>query len=660
MASRTVSVVLKLNDKMSSALKKVEKVSDRTSKNVQSKATLIGKQFEKAGEKISKVGAGLTAGVTMPLVGLGTAAAAKFAEVDKTMTLVNSTMANSTEEAELLNKAMKDAAANSVYGMDEAAQAALNFARGGWNATQAANALAPAMNLAAGEGGDLETVSAGLMATMNSFGAEAEEASKYADVFANACNNSALDVNGLADSMSVAAPIFKTSGQDVEDAALAMGVMANAGTDANVAANALKTGIARLASPAKQGQAWMDKLGISAFDSSGNLKEMTDLQAELSSAFSTLTSEEKEAAAAAIFGKNQMAPWLSLIQTAPEDVQELSEKIGQTGTASKMAEDMMSGFGGSLEKIKSSVDVLMTTIGERLAPYISKAAEKIQELVDKFNNLSPEQQDMIVKIGLIAAAIGPVLMVLGKVITIVGIIIPKVSMIIGIVTKIISVLKIVIMVVSVITGLPAIAVVAIVAAVAIIIALIIKFRKQIAAFFVSIWEKIVEFAGKVKEKVTEIVESIKEKITAIKQLFADFKSAVIEKFKEIGEAIKSALMKPFEWISDKIAAFKEGIGGLVDKAKEKVSEARGGKAAGNATGSAYFTGGRTWVGENGPELVDLPGGSKIYPHTKSSNMSSAPVINLNLTIEGNVIGNEEYANMLSNKIAGNLIAAMAN
>lgn len=660
MASRTVSVVLKLNDKMSSALKKVEKVSDRTSKNVQSKATLIGKQFEKAGEKISKVGAGLTAGVTMPLVGLGTAAAAKFAEVDKTMTLVNSTMANSAEEADLLNKAMKDAAANSVYGMDEAAQAALNFARGGWNATQAANALAPAMNLAAGEGGDLETVSAGLMATMNSFGAEAEEASKYADVFANACNNSALDVNGLADSMSVAAPIFKTSGQDVEDAALAMGVMANAGTDANVAANALKTGIARLASPAKQGQAWMDKLGISAFDSSGNLKEMTDLQAELSSAFSTLTSEEKEAAAAAIFGKNQMAPWLSLIQTAPEDVQSLSEKIGQTGTASKMAEDMMSGFGGSLEKIKSSVDVLMTTIGERLAPYISKAAEKIQELVDKFNNLSPEQQDMIVKIGLIAAAIGPVLMVLGKVITIVGIIIPKVSMIIGIVTKIISVLKIVIMVVSVITGLPAIAVVAIVAAVAIIIALIIKFRKQIAAFFVSIWEKIVEFAGKVKEKVTEIVESIKEKITAIKQLFADFKSAVIEKFKEIGEAIKSALMKPFGWISDKIAAFKEGIGGLVDKAKEKVSEARGGKTAGNATGSAYFTGGRTWVGENGPELVDLPGGSKIYPHTKSSNMSSAPVINLNLTIEGNVIGNEEYANMLSNKIAGNLIAAMAN
>lgn len=642
MAARTVTTVLKLNDKMSGALKKIQKVSAKTSKDVQGKATLIGKKFEVVGDKISGIGRGLTAGVTMPLVGLGTVAVNKFAEVDKTMALVNSTMKNGTKEAELLNQAMKDAAANSTYGMDEAAQAALNFARGGWNATQAANALAPAMNLAAGEGGDLETVSAGLMATMNSFGANAEEAANYADVFANACNNSALDVNSLASSMSVAAPIFKTSGQDVQDAALAMGVMANAGTDASVAANALKTGIARLASPAKQGEAWMEKLGISAFDAQGNLKEMTDLQSELSAAFSTLTSEEKEAAAAAIFGKNQMAPWLSLIQTAPSDVQDLADKLKETGTASNMANDMMSGFGGSLEKIKSSVDVLVTTIGERLAPYISKAADKIQELLDKFNALSPQQQDMIVKIGLIAAAIGPVLMIVGKVIAVVGIIIPKITMIIGLIGKVISVLKIVIMVVGVITGLPAIAVVAITAAVVAAIVLIVKFRKQIADFFIAVFNKIVEFGGKVKAKII------------------DFKDMAVSKFKEIGEGIKQALMAPFEWITGKIDAFKEGVGSVVNKVKGAAGSVRDKVTGKNATGTSYWKGGRTWVGEHGPEVVDLPKGSKVYPHTKSANMGQAPNVNLSINIQGNVIGNEDFANMISEKVCGNLSVALAN
>ena len=642
MATRTVTTVLKLNDKMSGALKKIQKVSAKTSKDVQGKATLIGKKFEAAGDKISGIGRGLTAGVTMPLVGLGTVAVNKFAEVDKTMALVNSTMKNGTKEAELLNQAVKDAAANSTYGMDEAAQAALNFARGGWDATQAANALAPAMNLAAGEGGDLETVSAGLMATMNSFGANAEEAANYADVFANACNNSALDVNSLASSMSVAAPIFKTSGQDVQDATLAMGVMANAGTDASVAANALKTGIARLASPAKQGEAWMEKLGISAFDAQGNLKEMTDLQSELSTAFSTLTSEEKEAAAAAIFGKNQMAPWLSLIQTAPSDVQELADKLQKTGTASNMANDMMSGFGGSLEKIKSSVDVLVTTIGEKLAPYISKAADKIQELLDKFNALSPQQQDMIVKIGLIAAAIGPVLMIVGKVIAVVGIIIPKIMMLVGVIGEVISTLKIIIMCISVIAGAPAIVVVAAIAIATVILALVIKFSKQIWEGLQWVFGKIVEFGGKVKAKIIE------------------FKDTAVSKFKEIGEGIKQALVAPFEWITGKIDVFKEGVGSVVDKVKGAAGSVRDKVTGNNATGTSYWKGGRTWVGEHGPEVVDLPKGSKVYPHTKSANMRQAPNISLSINIQGNVIGNEDFANMISEKVCGNLSTALAN
>jgi len=385
------------------------------------KIDAVGKKFEEVGGKMTAVGQNLTTHVTLPLVAVGAAGAKSFAEVDKTMQLTNKTMGNTEEEAELLNKAMKEAAANSTFGMNDAATATLNFARAGLNAEQAASALAPSMNLAAGEGGNLDTVSAGLVATINGFHGSFDDAGKYADVFAAACNNSALDVDSLSNAMSVAAPIFSAAGYSVNDAALYMGVMANNGIDADKAANSLKTGLARLISPAKEGAEKMAELGISVTNADGTMKDSVTIQRELHEAFGKLSESEQIAAASAIFGKNQMAPWLALINTAPGDVDALNDSLENcAGTTEEMAQAMMSGFGGSLEKLKSSIDVLMTSIGEALAPTITKVTDAIQKLVDKFNALTPAQQETIVKIGLVVAAIGPALVVFGKLTTGIG------------------------------------------------------------------------------------------------------------------------------------------------------------------------------------------------------------------------------------------------
>lgn len=151
------------------------------------------------------------------------------------------------------------------------------------------------------------------------------------------------------------------------------------------------------------------------------MKSSIQIQKELHDAFGKLSESEQIAAASAIFGKNQMAPWLALINTAPEDVGKLDASLSScAGTTDQMAEAMMSGFGGSLEKLKSSIDVLVTSIGEALAPTIQKVAEFIQGLVDKFNALTPAQQETIVKIGLVVAALGPLLIVVGKVISSIG------------------------------------------------------------------------------------------------------------------------------------------------------------------------------------------------------------------------------------------------
>ena len=396
-------------------------------KELKSFGTVGSQQVKAVGDKLKTIGGNVTSAGTelsklsAPLIAAGTVGVMKFAEVDKTMQLTNQTMGNTAEQAELLNQAMKDAAANSTFGMNDAAGAALNFARAGLSAEEAAATLAPAMNLAAGEGGNLDTVSAGLVATLNGFHAPFKDASEYADVFAAACNNSALDIDSLSDSMSIAAPIFSTAGYSVNDAALYLGIMADKGIEANKAATSLKTGIARLVAPSETGADAMDALGFSVTDTNGKMKSAVQIQKELHDKFQKLSEAEQIAAASAIFGKNQMAPWLALINTAPEDVNKLSGSLSEcAGTTDKMAEAMMSGFGGSLEKIKSSIDVAATSLGEALAPTIQKVADKIQAAVDWFNSLSKSQKEMIAKIGLVVAVAGPALVVIGHVISGIG------------------------------------------------------------------------------------------------------------------------------------------------------------------------------------------------------------------------------------------------
>ena len=367
-------------------LRSLEEQSAKSASVLGTKMQVAGEELKKVGDNVTSVGKDLTTKLTLPLAAVGAAGVKSFAEVDKTMQLTNATMKNSEEQANLLNKAMKDAAANSTFGMTDAATATLNFARAGLSAEQAAAALAPAMNLAAGEGGNLDTVSGGLVATINGFRGSFNEAGHYADVFAAACNNSALDVDSLSSAMSVAAPVFSAAGYSIDDAALYMGIMANNGIEANKAANSLKTGLARLVDPPKDAAEELDKLNWSITDGNGQMKDATTIQAELHDAFAGLSEAEQIAAASAIFGKNQFAPWLALINTAPGDVGELDTALANcAGTTDEMSEAMMSGFGGSLEQLKSSIDVAVTSLGEALAPAIKSVTNVIQGVVDKFN-----------------------------------------------------------------------------------------------------------------------------------------------------------------------------------------------------------------------------------------------------------------------------------
>lgn len=380
-----------------------------------------GKDIEKVGKRIASLGTKMTAGITIPVVTMGTAAVQNFGNVDKTLKLVEATMGDVKWAAGDLEGALKKAAANSVFTMDEAAEATLNFARQGFDAKKSAEMLEPALSLAAGTATDLSEVTSGLGNTLKVFESQGLTASQAANIFAQAQAQANTTTSELFEAMSVGSSIFKTVGWSMQDLAAITDVFGDNFISGSEGATAIKTGLARLVSPAKEGAVWMEKLGVNVANADGTMQSMVKVQEQLHNAFARLSQEEQMQAASAIFGKNQMGKWLTLINTAPETVENYRNSLDNLNdTANGMADSLLSGVGGSIEKLKSTFDVFSYSVGKNLAEPAKQAIDKITELIETFNNMDEATQKNIIKQVGFAASVGPGLLVLGKTTTAMG------------------------------------------------------------------------------------------------------------------------------------------------------------------------------------------------------------------------------------------------
>jgi len=103
--------------------------------------------------------------------------------------------------------------------------------------------------------------------------------------------------------------------------------------------------------------------------------------------------------------------------------------------------------------------------------------------------------------------------------------------------------------------------------------------------------------------------------------FSDMVEKVKGAFNKIKEGIQGGIDKIRDWnnqrVENKEATFTTTIKQVFQTIGEKISNI--GK---NAQGTDYWRGGLTWVGEKGPELIDLPRGSKVFSNEKSMDMIS--------------------------------------
>ena len=397
----------------------IQKVTNEISKM---SAEMREMPFENLSQKLDKASsafstmAKLSAPLATAFAGLFTAGITQATEFEYAMKKVQAVSGATQEEFEQLSEKARELGGATEYSAVEVSDAFYYMSLAGWDVQESLDGVAPLLDLATASTESLATVSDILTDNLGSFNMTAQDTGKACDILASASSNSNTTVEMLGQSFKSVAPVAGAMGYTMQDTALMLGLMANAGIKAESAGTQLRTTLANLASPTKSMSTAMSEYGVSLTNADGTMKSLKDVMLDLKSAFSGLDETQKAELASTLAGKEAMAGLLSIVNTSDEDFNTLADAIYNCdGATAQMAETMRDSTQGEIDQLKSKMQELAISIGEKLLPYFVEAMEKISDLIDWFSNLSDGTQDSIIQFGFFTIAFSSITGVLSKV-----------------------------------------------------------------------------------------------------------------------------------------------------------------------------------------------------------------------------------------------------
>ena len=503
-------------------LKNLETQANQSATAVQ-KIAATGEKLKTVGDNISSAGQKLlpvTAGVTA----LGTASVTTATNFESAMSQVQATMGitkdsmstldgQSVNTMDALSNLAKEMGESTAFSASECAQALNYLALAGYDTQQMADTLPTVLNLAAA--GDIELASASDMVTdaMSALGMGVDEAGTMVDQMAKTASTTNTSVAQLGEGILKIGATAKTVKGGTAELNTALGILANNGIKGAEGGTHLRNIILALQNPTDKAAAQMEALGISVYDSEGNMRSLNDILGDLNTSMDGMTSAEKSNIVGKIFNKTDLSSVNALLSNTGDTWDALQQSITDSGgAAQQMADTQLDNLQGQLTLLKSALEGLAISFGQLLMPAIKQIVGWVQKFVDWLNGLSEGTKKTVVTIALLAAALGPVLIVIGKVISAVGTImtiVPKIAGVINTVKTAFAALNLTML---------ANPIVLIIAAIAALVAAFIYLWNNCDSFrqfWIDLWENVKQIAVTVWNGIKAFFSSVWQAISSL-------------------------------------------------------------------------------------------------------------------------------------------------
>lgn len=380
----------------------------------------LGTALTTVGSKMGEIGGKISAAVA-PLNDLalsGLQAASGFEDI---MTQLETFGGLAGDQLETVKQAALDMGAATKFSASDAANAMLELVKAGYSVDDSMVAANSSLTLAAIGNMSLEQAAGVVSSTLAQFNLNVADAGDVVDILAQAANASRADVTELADGLKNVGVVADTMGFTMRETTAALAVLSNAGISGAEAGTQLKSALISLTTSETATNALKD-LGITLYDTSGNMKSMDTIIDELSVSMKDLSPEEQTRMLKDLGGSYGITAISALMAAGGTDAMVAS--MVAAPAASDLAAKGMTTFSGTMESLKGSVETLMiqglTPLMEKtLTPLVGKVTEVVNALTD-WAGKNPELASTIGGIVIAIGAIGTGLTILAPIVSGIG------------------------------------------------------------------------------------------------------------------------------------------------------------------------------------------------------------------------------------------------
>lgn len=346
-----------------------------------------------AGQKISNLGsiaqaAAATAAAAWGALKLGefiSGAIDSYQGFEQSMADTAATAGATAEEYAAMRQAALAMGRATTKTASECADALGYMSLAGWDVNTSIASLEPVLRLSEATGMDLARCSDLVTDSMSALGVETKDLAQYLDIAATANNKSNQTAEMLMEAYIGVGGTLKNLNIPIQQSAAALGVLANRGIKGSEAGNALNAVMVNLTTGSGQAGTMMKKLGISAFDSNGKFIGLQETIQKVYEATKDMTEAERNAALAAIGGKQHTdalnALMAGLTTTTAEGVSEwnaLADALyNSEGAMADMAAAITNTWEGANARLESAIDDLKINLVSTFAPYATEAINSV-------------------------------------------------------------------------------------------------------------------------------------------------------------------------------------------------------------------------------------------------------------------------------------------
>ncbi len=333
----------------------------------------------------------LAAGAAVTAIGAASVGVGK--EFESAMSSWAATADATQEDYEKARAAAMEMGRSTSKTATESAQALEYMALAGWDVEASIAGLPGVLRLSEATGLDLARTSDLVTDSMSALGVEIGGLAGYLDVAAKANNQSNQTAEELMEAYLGVGGTMKNLNVPIQESATALGVLANRGIKGSEAGNALNAVMINLTTGTGQAGKMMGKLGISAFDSEGKFIGLYETLHEVDTALAGLNEEERNAALAAIGGKQHVDALNDLLSglniTVADGVTEwekLEKELYDAGGAlEQMAATKLDNLAGDMDILQSALQDSGIRIYDSLREPLREATQYGTQIVYDFS-----------------------------------------------------------------------------------------------------------------------------------------------------------------------------------------------------------------------------------------------------------------------------------